>query len=196
MFTNQLFSLSHVIALGKKYVTKFLLATSILTSASLAFLPAAQLFTYPINENTVIRPFERNLCGRVPLGTPFSYYSLNGITVIRRSELGPLTDPVEGSLIENSLRVTGPGHDFGVIDGESVLGVSQPTSLPNRMPFIYTISGYTVIRRSELGPLTDPVESPIQAQRPGHDFGMIGGESVLGMSQSSSNPSACLVNGK
>ena len=201
MFTNQLFTLFFAITLGMRYVRKFFLATSILASVGLAVLPAPKPFTYPVSGNIDGRQSELNQCVRVSPRTPFIYYSLNGSTVIRRSELGPLTDPVESSLVDNSLRVTGPGHDFGIIDGESVQAMSQATSLPNRTPFIYTISGYTIIRRSELGPLSDPVEnSPadksLRVTGPGHDFGAIDGEAVLGVSLPSSNSSACLVNGK
>ena len=55
MFTNQFFTLSFLIALGKRYVTKFLLASSILASAGMAFLPVPKAFTSPINGNSIVR---------------------------------------------------------------------------------------------------------------------------------------------
>jgi hypothetical protein len=78
-----------------------------------------------------------------------------------------------------------PGHDFGAIDSE----FSLATGLPSSGLFAYTISGVTMLRRSELGPLTGALDFSYQKALPGHDFGAIGGE----LSSYSSLPSIGLI---
>ncbi len=48
------------------------------------------------------------------------------------------------------------GHDFGAIEGASNLGKSPATT----KLFTYTVNGHTVVRPSELGPLTGTVGNP------------------------------------
>jgi hypothetical protein len=84
-------------------------------------------------------------------------------------------DPVNASV---AVRL--PGHDFGTIYGNVDPGVRQRTDPP---PFVYWSNGQMVVRRSELGPLTDPVSNPVaetvvnpsRVLGPGRDFGAIYG---------------------
>jgi hypothetical protein len=110
-------------------------------------------------------------------------YKVNGQTVVRRSELGPLTDPVENSIPVFPVR--GPGRDYGTIydnidPGTIRLDHPQP-------PIVHWFNGQMVPRRSELGPLTDPVENYIPvfpARGPGRDYGAIYGTVDPGLNQS------------
>jgi hypothetical protein len=67
-------------------------------------------------------------------------------------------DPVEVTVPANS-----PGHDFGAIYGAVDPGKNHYVDLP---PFTYTFNGITVVRRSELGPLTETVDNYLQASVP------------------------------
>ena len=134
---SKLFTLSAAIPWAKRHVPKFLLAASLLVSSAMTYIPINAPFTYPANGNSVVR----------------------------RSELGPLTGTTY-----NSATAHGPGHDFGAFGNE----IDFVVSLPAARPFSYMLNGNTIVRRSELGPLTGTVDSSLPAPRPGHDFGAIG----------------------
>lgn len=104
-------------------------------------------------------------------------YTVNGNTVVRRSELGPLTGTVTNAVVDqvpltgaNPVQAIGPGHDYGAIG----IGSEFPVSVSPASTFVYTIHGNTVVRRSELGPLTGTVYGPLPGIGPGHDYGAIG----------------------
>jgi len=113
---------------------------------------------------------------QIPDDVPITY-TVNGYTVVRRSELGPLTGTVTNAVVDlvpitgnNPVQATGPGHDYGAIGNVSDL----PVSVSPASTFNYTIHGITVVRRSELGPLTGTAYSPLPRVGPGHDYGAIG----------------------
>jgi hypothetical protein len=112
---------------------RLLLAVSLLAGSSLAFLPANLKFTYTIN----------------------------GQTVVRRSELGPLTGTV---------------YTYGHVKNVNLVGseLTMETGLLYTTPFIYTVNGITIVRRSELGPLTDHTSNDPTPHLPGHDYGVLG----------------------
>lgn len=125
MFTSPLFTLSFSAASGMRYLTKILLIVLALACLGLVGDPDTQ--------------------------PPISY-TVNGYTVVRPSELGPLT----GTLGTPEL-ARGPGHDYGAIYTISEPGMSQPEPQPQ---ITYIVNGYTVVRPSELGPLTGTIEEP------------------------------------
>jgi hypothetical protein len=123
---------------------------------------------------------------------PAFVYWVNGQMVVRRSEFGPLTDPVENSIpaisahepgrdfgaifgaidpgailsvdpVEVSVPTNAPGHDFGAIYGAVDPGKNLCVDPP---PFTYTFNGITIVRRSELGPFTETVDNCLQASVP------------------------------
>jgi hypothetical protein len=53
-----------------------------------------------------------------------------------------------------------PGHDYGAIDSSAYPRINQ---LVTQMPFVTWIGGQMVIRRSEMGPLTNNYDNNIQA---------------------------------
>ncbi len=97
---------------------------------------------------------------------------LAGISIVALISNKPseTTTSTVGSIpLPNSSRL--PGHNFGAIYGEVDPGANKWGS---QLPFVTTIAGQTVIRRSELGPLTEIVADPPKKHGPGHDYGSIG----------------------
>ncbi len=90
-----------------------------------------------------------------PTRNPRIAYNIGGKSVLRRSELGPLTLPVD---VSGMARSTGKG----IIGMELA---ASPVAIDSLMPspLICTIAGVTVVRRSELGSLADP---PISSSIP------------------------------
>lgn len=86
---------------------------------------------------------------------------INGKTVIRRSELGPLTGTVY---------TYKPVNHFSVVRS----GVALDTGLMYTRPFTYTVNGATVVRISELGPFTGRTSIDPATHLPGHDYGVLG----------------------
>jgi hypothetical protein len=68
----------------------------------------------------------------------------------------------------------GTNEADGSVDSANNIQVSSPL-------FTYWIAGQKLIRRSELGPLTLPLDVPRPAHLPGHDFGAIYGIDELGL---------------
>ena len=68
-------------------------------------------------------------------------------------------------------------------------------SLPAISPITDTVNGFTVVRRSEFGPLTGTGNDPVLARGPGHDFGVLGDEYKPGMSLLTLSPITYTVNG-
>jgi hypothetical protein len=123
---------------------------------------------------------------------PSFIYWVNGQMVVRRSELGPLTEPADNFF--PTIAARGPGHDFGAIYGDvdpdanqsadpvsvsvaalepghdfgAIYGAFDPgKSLCIPQPKLtYTFNGITIIRRSELGPLTETVDNCLQTVVP------------------------------
>lgn len=108
-------------------VNRLLLAISLLAGSSLAFLPT----------------------------NPKFIYTVNGQTVVRRSELGPLTPATS-----NDPTAHLPGHDYGVIGDPLDLAIT----LPAAKQFSYMVHGEPVVRRSELGPMSIPVYAVLAAK--------------------------------
>jgi hypothetical protein len=94
-----------------------------------------------------------------------STYTGNRNSVVQVSDLKPFTNTVG-----DSRQVIQPGHDFGAINGAIDPGVRLLADLPL---FTYWFNGQMVVRRSELGPLINPVDAFISPRWPGHDFGAI-----------------------
>jgi hypothetical protein len=101
-------------------------------------------------------------------------------------ELLPLTGTVGYSLFPSR-----PMHDPGVTGSTSDPGVGSPSA----NPISYTVNGFIVVRRSELGPLTGTVNDPLLTHGPGHDFGVLGDEYKPGMSLLTLSPITYTVNG-
>jgi len=153
---NKIIDRSVITAGVKRSVSISLMAASLLASFGMTYLPINRPITYPANGNTVVR----------------------------RSEMGGLTGTTYDFLLAG-----GPGHDFGATYGDSASGIalslpstfSSPIPAPipghdlgairdetgpalrllNERPFSYTINGVTVLRPSELGPLTLTVDPSI-----------------------------------
>ena len=112
--------------------------------------------------------------------------AINGNSVTRHSDFGQLTET-----IDNPPPLHGPGHDYGAIGDES----DPPMSSPAISPFTYTVNGFTVVRRSELGALTGTIDNSLLTRGPGHDFGVIGDEYKSAMSMPTTSPFTYTVNG-
>jgi hypothetical protein len=183
MYNKPLSTLSTVIALGMRVAAKLLLGASLLAVSGAAAMPTSRPFSYSIHGATVVRRSELGpLTGteaysltttrpdqelgpvryasnldifQPPTLRTFTYSLFNGNVVVRRSELGPLT-----GTLDNFTRIPGPGHDFGVIGGVAFFESNQPAAAS---PFTYTLpNGNVVVRRSELGPLTETVDNSLQ----------------------------------
>lgn len=148
MSTN-LFTLSDVIGWGKRHIVKLFLAASLLACYGIDQLPD----DWPIT------------------------YTVNGYIVMRPSEMGPLTGTVYNAMIdiipitgEGPVQARGPGHDYGAI-----VNLSNPAvSVSPANAISYTVNGYTIVRPSEFGPLTQTFNKPPPPVGPGHDYGAIG----------------------
>jgi hypothetical protein len=101
-------------------------------------------------------------------------------------QLVPLIGTVGHSLLPSR-----PMHDLGVTGGTSDPGVGSPSA----NPISYTEHGFTVVRRSEFGPLIGTVNDALLTRGPGHDFGVLGDEYKPGMSQPTLSPITYTVNG-
>jgi hypothetical protein len=112
--------------------------------------------------------------------------TVNGNMDVKSYELVSLNGTVGYSLLPSR-----PIHDPGVTGGTSDPGVG----LPSAYPISYTVNGFTVVRRSEFGPLTGTVNEPVLTRGPGHDFGVLGDEYKSGMSQHTMSPITYTVNG-
>jgi hypothetical protein len=120
-------------------ITKFFLATLIVAALSTTSLFITKAFSDTNNKNSVVQPSgPRQLTAPVdysrqalrpghdfgaiygatdlgismPVDPPLITYWVNGLMVVRRSELGPLT-----GTFEDPLPKIEPGHDFGAIYG-------------------------------------------------------------------------------
>ena len=101
-----------------------------------------------------------------------------------RNKIDPLSaiNPITATT-DRSQQAFQPGHDFGAIYGATDPGINLRTD-PSL--FTYWVNGQMVVRRYELGPLTDPVEASLPLYQPGHDFGAIYGASDPGINLPSS----------
>jgi hypothetical protein len=180
MLANRLLTLSFSKAPAMRYTAKILLVASILAGLTVACAPSTQpALSDPVNGNAVVQasnvlPSQEpiaaapqtnlpghnfgDIYGAVDPGAsqrsdpPHLVYWVNGQMVVRRSELGPLTDPVSNPVAETVVEpaaVLGPGRDFGAIYGT----VDPGSSLT-----------------------ADPVDISVPIHGPGHDFGAIYGD--------------------
>ncbi len=81
--------------------------------------------------------------------------SIAGEWVLRSTELGPLTQPVGGSILTGASGQASGSFKFEAAPAQRVLA-AQPT-------IRYSIAQNILIRRSELGPLAEPAENSMPA---------------------------------
>ncbi len=81
------------------------------------------------------------------IASPLITYTIAGQTMVRDSELGPLTGYTEDALLASSV-----GQNAIGAEAIPALDISQCTV---QLTITYTIAGQTITRHSELGPLAD-----------------------------------------
>jgi hypothetical protein len=87
---------------------------------------------------------------------PFVYW-VGGHMLMRRSEMGPLTN-----YYDNTAQAYGAGQNLSKLSVASAADIRVP---PIQPPITYTLAGQTIIRQSELGPLTGTTGNSLGAQQ-------------------------------
>lgn len=203
MNTKSLFTRSAQVASRIKYAAKSFLIISLLAGISLAFVPTAQASSNrSAKTNAIVQPYETMLLAetysdslpsrgpgrdfgaidysaysfikQLSIQNPFVYWYA-GQMVVRRSELGPLTDSTS-----NSIPLHTPGHDF---DAQGFASIPNVNLRASRLPFEYKISGRLVTRFAEFGNLADPADISLLENALGQYLGYVSNASDPDMSQ-------------
>jgi hypothetical protein len=152
MLNIHLFNRYVVIRLKMSRIAKILLAAILVAGLSVAGMSIASAFSHINNKISVVQPPERKpltttgdisqqslrpghdfgaIYGSSDPGSslqvdpPLLAYWVNGLMVVRHSELGPLTGTIDASITPHR-----PGHDFGAIYSTIDPGLSLPISNP------------------------------------------------------------------